>query len=1102
MGVTELRNSDNRDWLLRSELCSLFHDMGKLSMAFLKYRRTWYADSNPDAYNKDPHDHDFLDQHETPEFKNKYSILLEQMSQEITFAIGCSERFSPKRVMSSHVAPSPHIVYEQALKAADALDSAIDRNNPLPAGEQCDHSKPPQENEILRSFYRSNVFGYESQISDDNLETNREQLYAALSSEDLIKTCWLRPPDKDPAPRRRLLKLLEDQYKPACSDTTRPGNDTSLFEHVYAVTTITKVFQAWYLLYHSGITAEKLEEHNVFQSARFTIWGLGWDAVRFIQRGQKIADLTTRRDLLRQVRHAAREKIEFIYALGNAIYEDDNCILFLIPEKMDSNSIGEAYQHWLEIIGREILDGSLIISKGELWPRFVSLGHGTRDITDIVFVLNKLRQEFGFPIHADGRIVADGRLEPFQHYLPSILDQEICPICRLRTYPRARSDKRCEICARRRSRGASQLRQADAATLFINEIARGRDVALLVARIGLDPWLDGSRIRTLYVTEPRGLSRQAVDLGNTQLFKADELKSKQYLETARGQDWSNYDAERLRQEVAVCLKAFADTADQEELKLASAVICFYRQFWPGGRFNQTPKDPRQAWPLENHHGEFAPSAAKVSELRELAGQIADTPVRLSQLINLITAKSPTPSTVLDVWRTTQEYFSSLTSPNTQSGSDSTPLLRKYLPRMQRWGFILESHLALEKVLAPNAVYKAFIADQPVEFVWDDENNRIELINQASTDAFIGKSLTRICDADSGEPLRLESIPLSGNPTARDYYPYREILATPEIFIALVPAARAVELSGRITAEFQRRFGKVSGRLSFSIGNLFFQPRFPMYIALDAARRMLLAFQSRHNMSGSYKLCQQPTNAGNGYTDLHLAGDLHWRVPAYLGDGRDDSYHPYFIVSEESLNEDDRHHAMPDSLGRLCVLHLRDLRPGMRIIAADCAYDYEYLDSSTRRFALQVAEHGHRPSYAWNDQQVRPIRLELLMSHLIEIRDLLAAGIPSESVRHSLIDLLAEKIRTWRIGLPYPAPAAETPGHIEWRELARQQIEYHAAALTAAQRAFLLDRCCDGSIFEAYALFHQNPPEEDRASASKTTLARVDEAGQPVARSGA
>ena len=70
-----------------------------------------------------------------------------------------------------------------------------------------------------------------------------------------------------------------------------------------------------------------------------------------------------------------------------------------------------------------------------------------------------------------------------------------------------------------------------------------------------------------------------------------------------------------------------------------------------------------------------------------------------------------------------------------------------------------------------------------------------------------------------------------------YKPYRVITASPDLLLLLVPASAASEISKAIYERYLERFGKVYGRLPFSIGNISSPRYLPMFSVFDAARRM-------------------------------------------------------------------------------------------------------------------------------------------------------------------------------------------------------------------------------------------------------------------------
>ena len=73
-----------------------------------------------------------------------------------------------------------------------------------------------------------------------------------------------------------------------------------------------------------------------------------------------------------------------------------------------------------------------------------------------------------------------------------------------------------------------------------------------------------------------------------------------------------------------------------------------------------------------------------------------------------------------------------------------------------------------------------------------------------------------------------------------YTPCLRLLASPDQFLALVPAAAALEIARRIHKEYQKQFGKVQNRLPLFLGLVFFQRKVSLTAVMDTARRMLAA----------------------------------------------------------------------------------------------------------------------------------------------------------------------------------------------------------------------------------------------------------------------
>ncbi len=119
----------NNNSILFIELAGLLLDIGKLSKKFLKYRQEWQDD--PNGWDKDPHEKSFLDKHEREDFKELIQCHFEKEIKEFGGYDFCEPDFSIKKAVHKHVDPRSGELINKMLKAADSLDSALDRNNPL-----------------------------------------------------------------------------------------------------------------------------------------------------------------------------------------------------------------------------------------------------------------------------------------------------------------------------------------------------------------------------------------------------------------------------------------------------------------------------------------------------------------------------------------------------------------------------------------------------------------------------------------------------------------------------------------------------------------------------------------------------------------------------------------------------------------------------------------------------------------------------------------------------------------------------------------------------------------------------------------------------------
>jgi len=791
--------------LLWWEIAAILHDIGKLSAKFIDYRQSWPGQQG--GYNtKDPHetrtgDGGWLD-------RDPFRPLGQSFLTKTLFTDANGEIYSIKDAIDRHIDSqnwwqrNGNYTGVNALHAClylgDSADSRYDRNNPLISNEQFDadgNGSPPTP-------YRANVYGYERPLDKAALEDARRELLQTLDATNFDVAKWLDYKD--------LKSLLEVKLSLGMSDTTRPSNDTTLFEHTYSVATLCKAFQANYYLNKSTLSAN---------TNTFTLLGLGIDTLRFASHGQRIGDVKGRIELVRKAFNQVRRLIEHDLALGNRVYDDSNFQVYLIANfegKVDLRV--DLEKRVIETFG-----------EGVEWEAAPSIEwlHGLRSTTEVATVLDKLHDAIRTPwptLPAAVQQKFDAEWANCQK------DSVVCPICRLR--PSDPNDV-CPTCATRRVRidGYKWSEKQCLQSAMLSEIGgeKGR-VALISARIGLRDWLNGTMVRTLMVTEPEGIQA----LG-------------QQLEAGRFVDL-NADAADFRQWLGPANEKVATY--QSMLKDLSDGLVQNNTDWIGASVWGRGVDPHK---MRLHRSVL--THIMTEDRQTIAAQHPNLPGATKDLLlfNAVCAKNPTPSTTLDTWRQIREFFQSFGG----DGEDSIGGVDGLGPRNREWRRVER----VGDVPAPNDRSTLFFPAQNAEAVFDDEGYLWVVRRTLPT---VPGTLLR---TDTGLEFRV--IASGTRPNA--YRPFRIIVAEADVFLALVPAESAMAVTKALHAFYLRWFGKVWGRLPLAIGNIFFPAHQPMYAVLDAAWRQLARFRELQEWNFLQK---RPLRPGLPDTLGTCAGDFH------------------------------------------------------------------------------------------------------------------------------------------------------------------------------------------------------------------------------------
>lgn len=1003
--------SKNRNQILFIELAGLLHDIGKLSKAFLEYRQKWQDD--PHGWDNDPHNHDYL---KKEIFKDLIPADFNKQIKDIKLPNGydfCEPDFSIKNAVHLHTEPPKGALINYMLNAADGVDSAIDRNNPLWGNEQ-----------KTGNIYRSNVFGYETGriIDFESQEKARQELYRVLNT---LLPEYLKPDKFEYKDREEILKKIKKAFEQGLSDTTRPQNDTTLWEHSYAVASILKVIAVHNLLNDDG----KIYK---YEDVKFGILGIGWDGMKFISQGQKIGDIVGRKQIIKDVKNKLKELIEDQYPVGNEIYSDDDGIYFIAPVQLK-----QKYSDLWEIIENKINSIASKESDGELQPHIETILE-TQFMTNLVKVINNIKKSKNWQF--------SNQTPHFNIYKSEINKQwhqktgkTVCPICRLRPVEKEYEDNKkkiCKTCKDRRNDKTWSDKEKSNETVFIDEIVdKNKRACLIVARFGLDEWLNGNMARSLFVTEAKGIEREIEHLEKVKQFSDKEGVLKKYLTNRK----YNY------HEIYEDIDSYIHNEESSERAKHTAFLYHRRDNFK---------------PVEN---DIRKIRADWSKLCASASKEMDKPEKIDILLyNILCAKTPTPSTILDVWATTLEFVEH-TSQNILKGllPENNRLSITFNDGINDWGRgILEAEVIQ--------------TGQAIEMIFNKDQSQIEVVGEVyskdSDKEWVGKEI-RITDKESSLLGNIYKIKSCSSGAA--YCPCRTITTSPNLFMAIVPAEKAIGISALIYQKYIEYFGKVMGRLPFSIGNIFFGDKMPMFVVLDAGKRMVANFDrlsekiatcsiDKHNSESSdiYRFDLQCNVGGHKKT-------IKWQLPYRLGNCDTDYYHPYFIIGTEKDLSSERQTFFKTIVGN--VVHFDEVKENDQVSIYPNYYDFEFLDSNQRRHDIYLDKKGRRKSNV-ADFKSKPFLLDELSQKIMCIWDDLLKGRQLKGITdtklRNLQSLWLTKYQEWEVSLENKI----ADGYQRWISLIMASIQ-REFKVDGGQKELLLETINNGLFFDMLELYH-------------------------------
>ncbi len=433
-------------------------------------------------------------------------------------------------------------------------------------------------------------------------------------------------------------------------------------------------------------------------------------------------------------------------------------------------------------------------------------------------------------------------------------------------------------------------------------------------------------------------------------------------------------------------------------------------------------DRSQAWASEQSHktiwiDEVADTNGRIALLVgqfDLAGWmdggLLDSLLVIAPTEGVTTPKTPSFSRIQRIWQTTRQFWQKVQSNLNTDLSDDRRRLLLYLDREPDLGpfHVYELDLGittlsvvwypsqtdgsggylisadnLNAVARMLGVERRIYEDAASAAIWTEDYLKHQFIQGPRM------LILRNPEAKSGEHQRNL---LAGRRLVRTehqdttYATAIPILAEPRIFMALVPADRSLDILQQIQMKYEREMGKVRNRLPLHLSIVYFQRRTPLRTVLDAGRAMLNRVSSVHtwqvemvqlgtlpddknSLAVGTQQFQQTITLTLKQNDTAIA----WHVPAVMGDGTTpDNWYPYVFFQQDkegNTQPSGRQRAFKNAQGDW-LIHAGDLRVGDQVLFTPSTFDFEFLDTTSRRFEIYYNEDGRRAS-----RPTRPFYLE-------------------------------------------------------------------------------------------------------------------------------
>lgn len=893
-------------------------------------------------------------------------------------------------------------------RGCENINSGIDKGAPNT------QLKPP--------LWLSNAFGsFKKQIEEKDFDLRRQTFFQNLYN-FLKNNNYLNYPNPDWAKIRNfIISEIKIWYSNLLSDSRFPINDVSLWDQAYMTASMFKAVLSQLVMETS---LQNINTHNYFinpSSIKWRILGIQYDKLGLAEKGFKLASIEWYRERAKEIDNEIKELLEVEYPIGNEIYRDETGIYFIVGENIGQDGSNDlaSLEPGLKNIEKKIVDIFNKNLEGEVYPAIV-LTKASRGLMNLGYLIESAKnnflkiktnnvKEFEF----DEIEVQDGeskkryKVKKGKAFVKDDIPNTsigICPLCKIRLIYEEDKQKNnsptiCETCDKRihHYQVKNWIQNLGSETIWVGEIKDKNDrIALVSLKFELKDWLNGNMLNSLLINQANW-SLVLSDLAN---------------------DLQNQNNRQKKLENTV-IKDYVDKSLRNRITLEDFIKSILLERTIGNEWEK--------FIISNLSNEnLIDFGIRTIDWQNLTDK--DIEFLATLLLQFLLRKNPSPARLRRIWETTQEFFENIKKQVLDENKLGIPEWRRkrlvFQANLQKLDksreLIDEKGLLYWAEKNQNKIYLISSIEDFLDAYDLDSYNSQKLLKELKNNKTnlekteeINSQLNQIVESlknninsininfytynekenKKDEPLQkinIKSIEITS------YNPYASITdPTPAGWQVIIPAEYVPKFIDLVMQEYNKEFKYVYGKLPIHIGIIIQDYKKPLYIGLSALRKI------RKDVKNIDKLYQKIDKFCLKY---------HTKVSNYSKPEEfcNSTQKYYSLYWENQQNRDYNFYIKPDENWKKWISDVDKFRDDKDIQAIPNTFDFEFLDTNTRRNDIFYLEKENYKR-AFQLKSNRPYEIEEYWDKFKKFREIFQEKTNTAKL-HKLITIFYDKVQ--------------------------------------------------------------------------------------------